>query len=233
MSSAVDWEIKDNYFSYQKMESLKNLKDDSLRAYIKNAVKVLRETNISESVIADSLISIFFKVEDLDRLLRCDDYNKALSIVGRIYNEQEDRSKHAAAGHFVRVSNCLDTEEEKVVGLLHDVIEDGYLTLEVLRRFGFSNNILEALEILNNHKEKYKNYDEYIDQIIASGNLIALRVKFWDMEDNQSPLRVNDLDEKRKEKAMNKYKPYIPRIVIAIKEIEEEQALVREKRLVR
>lgn len=195
-------------------------------------LKDLKNLGYNEQTLDDVCIKRFFKEEELTRIKTWDDYHKALAIVGRIYNEQEDKSKHAAAGHFLRVSECVETLEEKAAALLHDVIEDGYLTTGALRNLGFSENIIEALEILNHDKEKYASYKEYIDAIIASRNLIALRIKFWDMQDNQSPLRVNDLNPKQKEKATNKYKEYIPKVVIAIKEIEEEQYLIRKRRFI-
>lgn len=158
-----------------------------------------------------------------------DDYTKAIAIIGRVYAEKLDKSGNIALGHFIRVSDCLDTDDEKVVGLLHDVVEDKYITLNDLKNLGFSQEVIDAVAILTRDKEIYPEYEDYITSIIESKNYIALKVKLFDMLDNKSPYRINDLNEEKKKKALNKYKNQLPRVVIAIKELEEEQNLKRKR----
>lgn len=177
-------------------------------------------------------INIFFSEEELNEKIPNQDkffypleaikdpYLKAIAIIGRVYAESLDYSGNLQTGHLWRVSECLETEEEKIVGLLHDVVEDEKCTLNDLYNLGFFEKIVEAIAILTRDKKKFPNYKDYIQSIIESRNLIALRVKFWDMEDNQSPIRINDLPPRRKQKSSTKYKPHIPQVVISIKEIE-------------
>ena len=58
-----------------------------------------------------------------------DDYVKAITVVGRIYAERKDQSGNPESRHLRAVSDALETYEGKVAGFLHDVVEDGYLTL--------------------------------------------------------------------------------------------------------
>lgn len=168
----------------------------------------------------------FFTVEELNRLKSfpkdCE-FAKAMAIVGRVYAERLDLSGNAEACHFINVSNRASTVEGKIVGLLHDVVEDGHLDFGDLLLLGFSPYIVNTLQILCHDKKKYPKYEDYITSIIESGNLLALEIKLYDISDNLSPRRIMSLPKERQEKAYKKWCAALPRIATAYEELSKEQ----------
>jgi (p)ppGpp synthase/HD superfamily hydrolase len=83
-----------------------------------------------------------------------------------------------------------------VAAWLHDVIEDTDATPDDLRKLGFPEEIIEAVEILTH--EEHMSYKEYINEICT--NLIAIKVKIADITHNMS-----DLDKHKKKDKKDKY----------------------------
>lgn len=161
-----------------------------------------------------------------------DIYWKAFIIIGRIYGERTDRSRNPQSWHLQAVSDALDFKREKVVGLLHDVVEDGYLTLDSLRYiFKFPESIIQDVSILTRDKELYPTYDDYIrKRVLPSKSLRVLKTKLKDMLNNQSEERTKDLPtEEEKQRAQTKYVPYIPLFEERIEEVKKERK--RSKRI--
>lgn len=65
---------------------------------------------------------------------------------------------------------------------LHDVVEDTPYTLEQLDKMGFSPEVVQAVQLLT--KNKSLSYEDNIKNIIASGNKIAMMVKYADNYQN-------------------------------------------------
>lgn len=215
----------DFWYTNEELESvlLALFKQDKI------SLKEMSFLGIPSSIVDSIAILKWFSKKDFETILNMsDDYHKALVIIGRIYAEKTDRSGYPQSKHLISVSNGLDTEEEKTVGLLHDVVEDGYLTLTSLCRFKISPRIIRAVATLTRDKEIHPTYDSYIkNQILPSKSLIVLKTKLKDMKNNQSLERVKDLPtEERRKKALTKYKPYIPLVENRI----EEVTLNRKKR---
>lgn len=99
--------------------------------------------------------------------------------------------------HPLAVSKMVMTPEEKVVALLHDVVEDTDVTLEDLEQHGFGDRIIRAVDALT-HREG-EEYYHYIERL--SGNDIAIEVKLADLRHN-----LSDLDAKKHKGMINKYK---------------------------
>ena len=91
--------------------------------------------------------------------------------------------------HARRVMEQMDTEEEKTVAILHDVVEDGDLSLKDLQNAGFPRNVVEAVGQLT--KRPDMTYFEYIDDI--SCNPLAAKVKIAEILDNQDEPRVKKM----------------------------------------
>ena len=77
---------------------------------------------------------------------------------------------------------------EQIVAVLHDVIEDTHWTSNDLRREGFPDDILQALDCVT--ERKGESYDDFLTR--AASNPIARRVKLADLEDN---MNVRDLPQ--------------------------------------
>ena len=59
---------------------------------------------------------------------------RAFAIATRAHHAQTDKAGAPYLGHPVRVSAAVDELDAKVVGLLHDVVEDSEITLDDLAR---------------------------------------------------------------------------------------------------
>ena len=107
--------------------------------------------------------------------------------------------------HTYRVMEAMDTEEEQIVALLHDVVEDTEVSMADLEGEGFSRTVLDALEDLTKGNEV--RYFDYIEDL--SLNPLAAKVKLAELKDNLDVVRVNRMSfrtyslEDRCEKAMD------------------------------
>ena len=87
-----------------------------------------------------------------------------------------------------------ETYQEKIVGVLHDVVEDNDdWTFERLLDEGISEKCVDALMLLA-HSDSLS-YNQYIDRIVDSDNMLAIKVKMHDLEHNIS--RNKRLDERQ------------------------------------
>lgn len=123
----------------------------------------------------------------------------ALDIAVEAHKGQKDKAGHPYINHPFRISTKMDTEEEKIVALLHDVVEDSNLTISELSSYGFSQEILNAICCIT--KTKGEDYDLYIEKVKT--NELATKVKIADLIDNISLSRlkvvtVKDINRTRK-----------------------------------
>lgn len=124
---------------------------------------------------------------------------KAMKYMFEHHKEQCDKSGIPYVFHPFAVAYNLETEDECVVALLHDIVEDTNVTFEDLEKEGYSPLIIETLKLLT-HKEN-EDYFEYINRI--SKDEIATKVKIQDLMHNMQDGRLNQITEKdiqRKEK---------------------------------
>ncbi len=116
---------------------------------------------------------------------------KAMRIAFDAHYGQVDRGDTPYICHPLHVADQMGDHEYAVTAaLLHDVLEDTSLTREDLLREGIPEEIVRTVEILT-RDPKYT-YTEYIGQIIASGDLVALRVKYQDLCHNLDTTRTED-----------------------------------------
>ncbi|MDY3033504.1 MAG: HD domain-containing protein [Odoribacter sp.] len=112
--------------------------------------------------------------------------DKALEIAYKAHAGQLDKGGNPYILHPLRVALHCRTEEEKMVALLHDVLEDTAVTLEDLEREGFPEEVLEAVEYLT--KKDGEDYQTFIKRV--SHRTLAIRVKLRDLEDNMDESRL-------------------------------------------
>lgn len=132
--------------------------------------------------------------------------DKAINIAYNGHKSQKDKSGMPYIGHVMRVSAAGETDDEKIVGVLHDLVEDTMWTFEMLSDEGFSEDIIEALKCLTKCSED-EPYDKFIGRV--SRNPLAIRVKLNDLLDNMDITRLDNItlkDAKRLNKYLHAYK---------------------------
>lgn len=132
---------------------------------------------------------------------------KAEEIAAAAHANTFDKFGAPYMHHVHRVMLAGQTEEEKIVGLLHDVVEDTEWTLADLRKEGFSTRIIDALACVTKLSED-EDYESFIERVAK--NPLAIRVKLNDLEDNMDIKRIpmltpNDFDRLTKYHKAYKY----------------------------
>ncbi len=147
-------------------------------------------------------------------------YTCALIIISRVYKNKQDRAGNPEYWHFIRVSSQFTDETEQTTALLHDIVEDGYITFDDLYNIGISEEIIDALILLNHDKSVFEKYEDYISNILDSNNYLAIKVKYADMLDNMNRSREihENLDFHIKQKLHRKYEQEFPRILNKLEE---------------
>lgn len=133
--------------------------------------------------------------------------SKALHIAKTAHRGQLDKGGNPYILHPIAVSQLVDSEEEKIVALLHDVVEDTDITLEYLKLEGFSDNIIAAVSVLT--KQPGVSYNDYISKL--KENTIAARVKVADITHNSDISRIPNPTEKDLER-IKRYKAKLAKL---------------------
>jgi (p)ppGpp synthase/HD superfamily hydrolase len=110
---------------------------------------------------------------------------KALEIAYNAHEGQTDKAGASYILHCLRVAKSMSTDEEKIVALLHDVVEDTDMTHEELYRNGFSPSVLDAVYAITRQADE--SYNSYMKRVAA--NDLAYTVKVADMWDNSNVSR--------------------------------------------
>ena len=131
---------------------------------------------------------------------------RAIEIATEAHRGQLDKAGCDYIGHPLRVMAAGRSIEEKIAGVLHDVVEDSGWTFGMLEAEGFSAEIIEALRCVTKLSES-EPYDKFIARI--KGNPLAVAVKLNDLADNMDIRRLpylSDKDVKRLKKYLKAYK---------------------------
>ena len=168
---------------------------------------------------------------------------RAIQIAVKAHSGQKDKGGSPYILHPLRLMMSLTDESEKIVAVLHDVVEDSDWTFDALRGEGFSDEIIAALKSVTKASEE-ESYDSFIRR--AMENEIGRKVKIADLRDNLDVTRIGDLSERDIER-INKYKRALKQLTdmakrpnfdweAADKEVEEyiqsDEGQARMKRLV-
>ena len=126
--------------------------------------------------------------------------DRAIELAKHHHKGQTDKAGKPYIEHPLRVMNQMTTEEEKIVAVLHDIVEDTDISLNDLRNEGFSEEVVSAVKCLT--KQDGENYDSYIERI--SFNPLAVKIKLSDLEDNRDLIRLPEVTNKDLER-LEKY----------------------------
>ncbi len=111
---------------------------------------------------------------------------RAMGLAEKAFEGKVDPKGQPYLNHSIRVMEKMDTEEEKTVAMLHDIVEDTDTTLRDLQNAGFPREVLEAVEQLT--KKLNMTYFDYIEDIASSE--LAKKVKLAEIDDNMDEVRV-------------------------------------------
>lgn len=116
----------------------------------------------------------------------------AILLAVQSHRGATDKAGNPYILHPLRMMLRLDTDEERMAAVLHDVVEDTTVTLDDLREAGYPPAVVEAVEHLT--ARSGETYEEFIRR--AARNPIARRVKLADLEDNMDVRRLGPLTPK-------------------------------------
>jgi (p)ppGpp synthase/HD superfamily hydrolase len=129
----------------------------------------------------------------------------AIQIAAEAHAGQKQKNGQPYILHPLRVMARVHGEDEKIVAVLHDVIEDTPWTAEQLQHHGFPPHILKALDCVT--KRDGEAYHDFITR--SAADPIATAVKIAGLEDNMDVRRLPEIttkDHERLDKYLTAYK---------------------------
>lgn len=127
----------------------------------------------------------------------------ALQIAQKAHAGQVDKAGKDYILHPMTVASYMDTDTEKAIAYLHDVLEDTDVTVDALRKI-FPNEIVDTLITLTHRKDE--SYFEYIQRV--SKSKLAKKVKVADLLHNLDITRIKEPTKQDYER-LEKYKKAI------------------------
>lgn len=125
---------------------------------------------------------------------------QAIDIAFKAHYGQIDKSGKVYISHPARVMDRMKTAGDKIVAILHDVIEDTEVTSEELAKT-FPSYLVASIKALS--QGEHESLEDYISRVKV--NPCALRVKREDIRDNLNPWRLKELDLQTQERLKAKY----------------------------
>ena len=111
---------------------------------------------------------------------------RAIAIAATAHAGQVDKGGAPYILHPLKVMLRMTTLEERIVAVLHDVVEDCEISLDDLRKEGFSEVVLSAIESVT--KVSGESYEDFVER--AAQNPIGRVVKLADLEENSDLSRI-------------------------------------------
>ena len=128
---------------------------------------------------------------------------RAREIAVNAHKGVTDKGGNPYIVHPLRVMMSLKSDNEKIVGVLHDVVEDAEdWDFERLKEEGFSEEVLDGLRSVTKTSEE-EDYNEFVQRALT--NEIGRAVKIADIRDNLDVTRIGELRQKDMNR-LNKYK---------------------------
>ena len=124
--------------------------------------------------------------------------NKALNIAYKAHHGQKDKGNVPYIFHPYHIAEKFNNETDICVAILHDVLEDTFVSKEELEGC-FPKEVIEPLVLLT--RSTHDTYFEYIKNICS--NPIAQKVKIEDIKHNLVFERIQN--KTRNEKLEKRY----------------------------
>ena len=165
------------------------------------------------------MLKNYFDLDKYEEIKKSDNLiYKALEIVTTLFERDLDKGGMPYMLHILYVYKHVSSIEEKVVALLHDVIEDKEVTKDDLLEVGFPEKIVKDVEILT--RVKPIEYKDYVDNIIINGSMESLHVKLADVENNMDISRIANPTVEDIDRVKRRYVPTHEKITNRLKEME-------------
>ena len=119
---------------------------------------------------------------------------KAMRLAYQAHHGQVDKAGIPYIFHPIHVAEQMTDEFSTAAALLHDVVEDTFVTLEDLEKEGFPPEVTEAVAVMT--RDETIPYMDYIAQV--KKNDLARRVKLEDLRHNMDYTRLPVVDEEAK-----------------------------------
>lgn len=121
---------------------------------------------------------------------------KAIEIAARAHAGQSDKGGAPYILHPLRVMQSLTDPTDRIVAVLHDVLEDTHVTTADLRCAGFGDDVLIPLEALTKRRGERR----IQAAARAAAHPTACRVKIADVADNSNLSRITSPSAKDHER---------------------------------
>ena len=121
----------------------------------------------------------------------------AIALAVKTHLDQTDKAGEPYILHPLRVMFRLSSGNERIVGVLHDVVEDSEVSFNDLGKIGFSDIVIDALKAVTKlpaEKGSDEGYQAFVER--AGANPIARQVKIADLMDNLDVTRLEEIGEK-------------------------------------
>ncbi|WP_308465645.1 5' nucleotidase, NT5C type [Rathayibacter soli] len=127
--------------------------------------------------------------------------DEAIALARRAHSGQRDKLGVTYICHPLTVMSRVTTTDEKIVAVLHDVVEDTSVTLDDLRELGFAPHILDAVDAVT------KRPGEPLADSMARVRAVpmALTIKKADISHNADPVRQAGLPDDVRARLTVKY----------------------------
>jgi (p)ppGpp synthase/HD superfamily hydrolase len=126
---------------------------------------------------------------------------RAIEIATEAHRGQVDKANEPYILHSRRVMDQVNSIDEKIVGILHDVVEKNpQWSLHRLEGEGFKPTIIEAVDAMT--RRAGESYEDLV--LRAAANPISRAVKLADLRDNIEMARLCGLDDSKYRNALNR-----------------------------
>ena len=135
--------------------------------------------------------------------------HRAIEIALDAHKNVSDKGGNPYILHPLRLMLQMDSEEEMIVAILHDVVEDSEKwSFDKLKEEGFSKKIINSLRSVTKENEN-EDYEKFIDRSVK--DKIGRKVKIADISDNLDISRLKEVTDKDILR-INKYKKALAKL---------------------
>ena len=106
--------------------------------------------------------------------------HKAITIACEAHQGQSSINGEPYILHPLRLLIKAKSSEERIIAVLHDVIEKSNISLADLKNKGFDQNIISSIDSLS--RRNSESYADYIGRLMQ--NRISVKIKLLDLADN-------------------------------------------------